>query len=1485
MAACQFNAVKASNNEVSNLYNQLALSLGQEEGMRQYLKALQLKNTDNFAVMLDANAEPVVTTELQRALGLVLTDIEIYKQTGLVDMINPTAGKLKIFTKAEQQKQLSRVNKELEVINSSRQAVANKDGSISIEYKVNESQSPFTGIIPSRIVGADKDNIIALKNYQILQANKRLAEIKSALKDTTLQPTTIQALVREKTDIVDRIRQLKLDGTKINTAGTFSNFFDIAKNDFDLLASLVNSNRISDIEQANIITDFYKRVGDFSSNEVFDHIIFGEALMDVQRDTVLVNAVWQQPFRDLAAQAAQYDVALENKKRKLLVESINTNEQVAALRQQGKINIQSFESIMEKAKDRSGFAQFLSVDTDNTLLGQVLHSQLEQIHENALLNFEKYRLKLDTLAESIDKLFKDNKWTSRWGISPDFKSIFSQIDEFGNETGNFITRYSTKWYSEKAKIDRYINTTRFSNWNIADLTLRFRANLILAKREQTWLNDNTVQMNTLQLEDVFNHPDLTAFSTTVQQLQAHTGYTQADYDAHKQELIDLIGQHEYTKLVAKQVADIKLYAVEYQNKLDDLNDAVTTGTITQAEADLKAQRYRLSHNPFLISYQFKHGVMQTANNEAIVQNWQEKNQYIPKNINGNYDINFDVIGNTPELLDFYETMLDINRELISMLPPKLQAKYKENSLLFVDRQLTEIILQNTNNTVSSIGKRQRNQLTEILTNIEQSTDYTGEINPVTGKRIQQTNSSNLSLREAEITKVNKAKKLQWFNDNKGRIITAMFNGVVQTQVIGDNSAITVDNYIPDDVKRQLFSESRAEVMSKKSWDLPTVIKLFAFYTSQLESREQMLPLMKLQKDFYDSIKNPVTNNLGSVAVHNNRVLAETLRDTANRNMTEWFNRVVLLNPNEVDKIVAGKKRYKYTTEDKELKRKYEEILKNELAKAVADRDLRVIDYATSELESLKQRVLTYEGIVDMTIKVLQIKGMAWNIPSMFTNIAIGTIGNFITAAENRTVKLDHMVKAYRIVMGSILKNLSFDKLSVGSSQKTRILMDRYRVLQDSTNEIQKASTNSLITHKLSWTAPLEGQRRGEYLNQAPLMIAKLMGEDITGLDGTVTNVWEAFDDNGQLLPNFRTIDNVQSWERTDESGNDSQYHLWKSSLDTAIVDTHGDYHELRGIAVKAYPLGKLLMMFKTWLPRAFYTRIGDEQLNIKLGYTRKGRYRSYTPFSAGLGTLIGMSVFINPFTIGGGLTALAVASLAGVTVRIAGGRRTTSLGKELTFTTTELVKNLLLTTSFGSINLKRDDGASLINGNEFTETDLANLKANLMELAFVCNYTMLLLIIKGLLYDDDDEKDSLKRKTHNLLVNQVAQITSDLTQYASVNGIKNMTGKAIPLMTTLSDLSKVVERAYLWVNDDDIIASGEDAGKSGLVKALDKAFVPSFITNSFGIERKTKRQFERTPYDKAFWSDEHLAKNKRLKDRAKERLEEKEEKAKEDEGL
>ena len=81
-------------------------------------------------------------------------------------------------------------------------------------------------------------------------------------------------------------------------------------------------------------------------------------------------------------------------------------------------------------------------------------------------------------------------------------------------------------------------------------------------------------------------------------------------------------------------------------------------------------------------------------------------------------------------------------------------------------------------------------------------------------------------------------------------------------------------------------------------------------------------------------------------------------------MSEWFDRVVLMS-NENDKQELGKGTHVYTAEDKELLKKYQNIIKKENSKASPD--IRIIDEANAQIEALKNKILTYNGMANMMI--------------------------------------------------------------------------------------------------------------------------------------------------------------------------------------------------------------------------------------------------------------------------------------------------------------------------------------------------------------------------------------------------------------------------------------------------------------------------------------------------------------------------------------
>ena len=116
-------------------------------------------------------------------------------------------------------------------------------------------------------------------------------------------------------------------------------------------------------------------------------------------------------------------------------------------------------------------------------------------------------------------------------------------------------------------------------------------------------------------------------------------------------------------------------------------------------------------------------------------------------------------------------------------------------------------------------------------------------------------------------------------------------------------------------------------------------------------------------------------------------------------------------------------------------------------------------------------------------------------------------------------------------MSSFAKTASFGTLNTNNARLIRVLMDRYDVLQDSSNELQKASAKSALGKLETFTNPYSLMSKTEYLNQAPLMLAILMDEKIKDVNGVESSVLDAMTPDGKLKPGFDTKENVENWEK------------------------------------------------------------------------------------------------------------------------------------------------------------------------------------------------------------------------------------------------------------------------------------------------------------------------------------------------------------------
>jgi hypothetical protein len=574
----------------------------------------------------------------------------------------------------------------------------------------------------------------------------------------------------------------------------------------------------------------------------------------------------------------------------------------------------------------------------------------------------------------------------------------------------------------------------------------------------------------------------------------------------------------------------------------------------------------------------------------------------------------------------------------------------------------------------------------------------------------------------------------------------------------------------------------------------------------------------------------------------------------------------------INEVTTGKI---YNTREKILNEKEDEIVEN-LKKEMENLDpedrhklqLKIDRFEAQKDKRGKEK--TFTSILDAVFNFIRIKGLGWNVSGAITNSAEGFMANQILAAKG-IVKPEHLDRANNIVMGSFFKNITFGTVKPTGAVKARVLMDRYRILQDAANELQKASRKSSLSN-LSQLEPFTLTSKAEYLNQTPLMISHLLDIEIVGKNGETSNLWDAMDEKGFLTENFRTEENIENWEK----GDGTEYKVFKTSTMKSIVVGHGDYDQLRGNMATEYISGKALFSFKRWMPRQFVQRFAKEQPDLELGIKDfKGSYRSHTMASGAFhGALVG---FAGLGLLGAGPLGLAIGAVAGG--GLAGAFGTSSklgLLKEMAIVARESMLAIIrvpVNTLTGKPTI-RHINLSGLNG-ELSDRDLKNMQANIMDMAFLLTWIGAMLFTKALLWDDDDEEDSTRRQMHNLFANRFMQLAGQASMYLNPVEMYNSTVGNMALLRFVEDVGKTATEAAEALEGRDVIQAGPNAGESAFYNQFEKTFFPSLIKTDLGFEKQMQKQVKKSAFDTWFYGDEKKAKQavKRIRADYREKLE------------
>jgi len=545
-----------------------------------------------------------------------------------------------------------------------------------------------------------------------------------------------------------------------------------------------------------------------------------------------------------------------------------------------------------------------------------------------------------------------------------------------------------------------------------------------------------------------------------------------------------------------------------------------------------------------------------------------------------------------------------------------------------------------------------------------------------------------------------------------------------------------------------------------------------------------------------------------------------------------------------------------------------------------------------------------ERILDTT----RLIGLAINVVAGIGNIIQGRMSNYTKAASGRLkyITEDSYWRAESVVMkGSTLKLWSGGLASriptrvTKNAKKLAILMRRYKVFQDSSNEIYKASQNSAIKLATS-VSEYWIMQRTEYLNQAPILGCMLMEYQIEGIDESgnkvTSNVFDAMDENGNLLPAFNTEQNRKTWVETSSK----EFATFKTIVDNNIKDTAGDYTEF-GSSVHSHKIWyKAMMMFKRWLPRYVSYNYGVEQSDAEQGIRTKGIKRSHNKATATVAATIVGGAVMGPLMVPVAGIMIPMIIPFGLAIGVAFGRimgmkssRNNTIAEEydarireevdqaLSDTAQELMqvsdqheinmlKEILINMShiaitsgllmpkamyamFSGRSLVKDAKLGWIqkyldNTHRVRKIDIQGMKANNAEMAVILNLLVAKAIAMAILSgkDDDDEKKWL-----NLIINLLKRSIDDVTMLMNPKALWDRNLGEPTVERTFSNGLELVKAWGKKGTPEDIITTGPKAGESRFKNKMHK-LLPSAIRPVYGFEGLMEKVNFPNDFDKIF---------------------------------
>lgn len=1347
-----------------------------------------------------------------------------------------------------------------------------------------------------------KENRINAIKRQIIKLNeirRNKGNSQEAIKEANKEYNALQVLLygtEFDTGLIGELEQLK-ERTKI-TENRLEYYFssDIAR-----LDSLIGSNDIHAIQEVTSTLNFYSTL-DIDNDENLDKNPFltRDELVDEQGNSKLSESM-QELFRKYATLAKQYEIRLNNMRREVLMDTVNTNSKST-------LTFDEITHAKDGFKDASWVDMFLmdgqnGIFSKNPELRQMMQKVLEQSMNDKLMKAKAVEMSVDSLQGKVQQVMKSLGYgLNSMGLGGIDYSLFRAKDKFGFMTKQLVSKFNTLYSDAERELNTKYSTLIKTALKEEDAVKRKELLKTATKLKNAWLRENTEVLNIDLLTDVTG--------------EASTKET----EEYKQKLISLYGQRTYNEAVKEQKARIKAYTEQKAAYLEELLVAenISDPTMLSKEAQQNLEIFTKRESPMEFSKAYHNFTVVKSKNTPIRPNLNNT-VYLPKVfksrvavVNGKHteissevetgyiNKDFSKIENNPVLLEFYDVLKNVFDDIYHNIPIEDRGGFTPFDIHTTDKSLQEILIttQGGLNKLHELWKWISDYLVKLFTEKIQNYLSFATVDPITGLPAYKVNSSFLTNNQETINNLIDAENIK---------VNTLFGTkelTLRLKTINITDKPAVIDYIADalkittsQVKAQFdlkkfdmatFIKNKVinSVVVDQSLDLPKIAKYFSKMNAEYSARQEVLPILTLMKEYYEGIQAPALTKQGEPIVNaaNSATRLNGVRSKAVRQTDAWFKRAVLGDYDSKSEFgsLQMMNSKKYTTKEKLEVAALDEAI-TALERNPSEPNLKRAEVLKKRRDSIGGNV-TATAVTDALFNWIRFSGLGWNVSSGISNLIEGQLANSI--AVGKYIPEEYYNKANNIVKQSWVKSSSAGMIITKDAAKLTKLMEMYDILQDASNELQKASNKSVF-NKLNKFAPYELTKRVEYLNQAPVFLSILMDTKIVGKDGTESSVWDAMNKECKLLDNFATEQNRLNWESLSKEDltqmnefnpdlKNTEFSDFKNKVSETIVKIHGDYHSLRGNLATEYVTGKAVLGFKRWVSSALFNRFAPEQRILALGEQNfKGRYRS---LNAASGTLYGIVLG----GIGMGLPGIAfIGALGGAVGRISGNYHGVKSNLSYIQQLAELTKGTFL--KFIGVPINAITGKTFIpvgdkslSSTYSNEQDYVNTRELMTELAFLLACTAVLILIKGLNAGDDDDEKTLSDAKANILANKLIQLSSQTTSYLNFQMVDNMTSlDNIAVARLLNNVYKVAKEGSDAIMGNDIQASGENSGESGFANALSK-LTPG-VTRGLGFSSLSERQFASTAMDRIFESEEKQESRERKAQRAELRLQLKEE--------